>query len=238
VCPSKRPARPSQHPLGFPRCSRSRGADSPNGTPTRREHLQSQEEVRWAPEREDLETAEEGLSQLTQRILADTQFEPNPGPHCRWCPWQLVCDAAGRVDPADLEPAGDLPFGWELKRSSRQRPVRLHIAPQQATNAFHASRASFLWVRYGLKNRVTLTPGEASVPAAGCWFSTARSMSDAEPPGGSTGRAESCSPSRVLWASSSDSPLTSGTVIVGGLPQQRVTTCPVRARSVASSDAD
>jgi RecB family exonuclease len=73
-------------------------------------YLQTEDEVRWQPDREDLVAAEERLTELTKTIREDREFAANPGRHCAWCPWELVCPDAHRVQPGDLEPAADLPF--------------------------------------------------------------------------------------------------------------------------------
>jgi RecB family exonuclease len=67
-------------------------------------------EMRWEPEREDIETAEERLTALTDRIRADNTYEATPGPHCAWCPFRLVCGDSDRVSTAELVVPDDILF--------------------------------------------------------------------------------------------------------------------------------
>lgn len=67
-------------------------------------------EVRWEPEREDLDTAEERLTELTDAILADREFNATPGPHCDWCPFRMVCEDSGRVSASELTIPDDIMF--------------------------------------------------------------------------------------------------------------------------------
>lgn len=71
------------------------------------------EEVRWEPEREDIEAARERLVLLTDQIVGATSFPTTPGPHCKHCPFRLRCPDANRVTLADLAPVtgeAELPF--------------------------------------------------------------------------------------------------------------------------------
>jgi putative RecB family exonuclease len=67
-------------------------------------------EVRWEPEREDAEAAEERLIAVTDRIRADREFEATPGSHCSWCPFRLLCPDSSRVGVEDLEVPDDIEF--------------------------------------------------------------------------------------------------------------------------------
>lgn len=65
-------------------------------------------EVRWEPEREDAETAEERLTELTNSILADTAFDASPGNHSSWRPYQLGRPDRARVERQELAVPDDI----------------------------------------------------------------------------------------------------------------------------------
>jgi putative RecB family exonuclease len=67
-------------------------------------------EVRWEPEREDIEAAAKELIALTEHIRNDDAFEATPGPHCRYCPFRFICPDADRVELSDLEIPDDITF--------------------------------------------------------------------------------------------------------------------------------
>jgi RecB family exonuclease len=73
-------------------------------------YIASGEEARWEPEDEDIDAARERLVKATNEIIADREFEPLPGEHCRFCAFVHLCPAAGRVDLDDLEVPDDLGF--------------------------------------------------------------------------------------------------------------------------------
>jgi putative RecB family exonuclease len=75
-------------------------------------YLRNGHEVRWSPEREDVEAARERLARMVREIQAETEFAATPGDHCRFCPFALMCAERTRVDLDSLVPADDLPF-WE-----------------------------------------------------------------------------------------------------------------------------
>lgn len=67
-------------------------------------------EVVWEPEREDVESLRERLTKVVARIQTTEAFTASPGPHCRFCPFRLVCGDNGRVSLADLDPDPELAF--------------------------------------------------------------------------------------------------------------------------------
>jgi len=73
-------------------------------------YLQTGDDVRWYPEREDVPSIAERLVALTTSIKEETSFPASPGEHCRWCPFALRCTDRGRVELADLAPCEGLPF--------------------------------------------------------------------------------------------------------------------------------
>lgn len=68
------------------------------------------EEVRWEPEREDIEMLRERLSRTIEAIRQDEEFEAIPGDRCRFCPAALHCADRQRVELNDLVPVENLPF--------------------------------------------------------------------------------------------------------------------------------
>ena len=73
-------------------------------------YLQTGDDVRWYPEREDVPTIADRLVALTTSIKEATAFPASPGEHCRWCPFALRCPDRGRVELADIAPVEGLPF--------------------------------------------------------------------------------------------------------------------------------
>lgn len=67
-------------------------------------------EARWDPEPEDLDDAEGGLVELTDRIRRDRDFAAAPGAHCAWCPYQVVCPEASGVTLDELTVPEDILF--------------------------------------------------------------------------------------------------------------------------------
>lgn len=73
-------------------------------------YLRSGDEVRWTPERDDIEAARLRLAALLEQIKSDTVFEAYPGDSCRFCPFALSCSARQAVSLADLQPVEGMPF--------------------------------------------------------------------------------------------------------------------------------
>ena len=73
-------------------------------------YLATGDDVRWEPEREDVEAAAEALLELTREIMACGEFPAQPGSQCRWCPFALICPDRQRVALADLRVDEALPF--------------------------------------------------------------------------------------------------------------------------------
>ncbi len=67
-------------------------------------------EVRWEPEREDLEAAAEKLKDLSDEIVANEEILARPGAYCRWCAFATRCPDKDRVTLDDLVVPDDLPF--------------------------------------------------------------------------------------------------------------------------------
>ena len=67
-------------------------------------------EVRWTLEPDDLATAEAKLVEQTNRMLADSEFEANPGDHCSRCRFADLCPDAGRVELDELVVPEGMPF--------------------------------------------------------------------------------------------------------------------------------
>lgn len=89
------------------------GTESRFGLPVERVriiYLAHGDEVIWEPEREDVELITARLGELIGRLRAETEWEPNPGPQCKWCPVALSCDARDRVALADLAVSEGVPF--------------------------------------------------------------------------------------------------------------------------------
>lgn len=57
-------------------------------------YLATGDEVRWTVEREEVADARARLAVLVEAIRSDPQFEPFPGPACRYCPVRRCCPAA------------------------------------------------------------------------------------------------------------------------------------------------
>lgn len=73
-------------------------------------YLKEGVELRLDVEREDVVAAGEALTEITNEILAERDFAPNPGHACRWCPFVYGCADAFRVELDDLEVVESLPF--------------------------------------------------------------------------------------------------------------------------------
>ena len=67
-------------------------------------------ELRWFPEREDVEALAARLVTLGERIAADETFEAFPGAHCSWCPAALRCPDRAMVAADELVAQDDVPF--------------------------------------------------------------------------------------------------------------------------------
>ncbi|MBA2357066.1 MAG: PD-(D/E)XK nuclease family protein [Actinobacteria bacterium] len=73
-------------------------------------YLQSGAEVRWSPEREDVEAMKNEVGELVAEISSTSFFEARPGPLCRYCPVALHCPERGRVSLSDLVPVENMAF--------------------------------------------------------------------------------------------------------------------------------
>jgi RecB family exonuclease len=73
-------------------------------------YLESGREARWAPEREDVDAARDGLLAVTWEMYRDQEFEARPGEHCGRCAFAHACPDAGRVELTDLEVEDDVAF--------------------------------------------------------------------------------------------------------------------------------
>jgi RecB family exonuclease len=61
------------------------------------------EEVAWIPgDREDIDDLRERLLHICTRITQTTDYEANPGAHCDWCRYALLCEDRQRVTIEDL----------------------------------------------------------------------------------------------------------------------------------------
>ena len=60
-------------------------------------------EVIWEVEREDADAARRWLDEHVRELLDNDQYEPRPGRHCGWCPYNLACDAVDRQALGDVE---------------------------------------------------------------------------------------------------------------------------------------
>jgi putative RecB family exonuclease len=63
-------------------------------------YLESQDEISWWPEQEDIPALIEKLTNLTDTIRAATDFPAAPGDDCRWCPVARNCDDRKATSPA------------------------------------------------------------------------------------------------------------------------------------------
>lgn len=87
------------------------GAEAVFGLPVSRVrflYLASGEEAIWEPEREDIQEMRERLNGLLAQAACETDWAPWPGPHCRWCPVALRCDAREQVQLEDLVVSGEV----------------------------------------------------------------------------------------------------------------------------------
>jgi len=68
-------------------------------------YLRENVAVTWALERDDLPALESELGGVSDRLLADQEFETRASFLCRWCKFRAQCpDGSGQVDLAQLEP--------------------------------------------------------------------------------------------------------------------------------------
>ncbi len=73
-------------------------------------YLRSGDEVRWTPEREDVDALKERLLAQVERMRADRLLEATPGSHCRFCPFALQCPERQAVALHELIPVEDMAF--------------------------------------------------------------------------------------------------------------------------------
>jgi hypothetical protein len=76
-------------------------------------YLASGVEIRWSPEREDVDAVRQRMEELTTKLIASAgpqDFPASPGWQCRFCPVAAVCPDKDRVRPEDLEPHEVVPF--------------------------------------------------------------------------------------------------------------------------------
>ena len=73
-------------------------------------YLDSGQEARWQPEREDVDDLRDRLVELTDVMCRDREFEARPGQACERCPFAHLCPEAGRVELCDLEVPDDISF--------------------------------------------------------------------------------------------------------------------------------
>ncbi len=73
-------------------------------------YLRSGDEVRWSPEREEVEAAAARLNALASEIASDDTFMAVPGSQCRFCPFALRCPERQAVSLDSLVPVEDLAF--------------------------------------------------------------------------------------------------------------------------------
>jgi RecB family exonuclease len=66
-------------------------------------YLRSGDRIDWWPEDDDVEAATDRLLRLVDRIQRDTDYEPNPGPQCIYCPFSAVCPAWSETGDEDTE---------------------------------------------------------------------------------------------------------------------------------------
>lgn len=67
-------------------------------------------ELRWFPEREDVEALAARLVRLGERIAAEETFAAFPGSHCSWCPAALRCPDRAMVAVEELVAGEEVPF--------------------------------------------------------------------------------------------------------------------------------
>jgi len=73
-------------------------------------YLRSGDEVRWTPEREDVESAAALLETVAAEIAREEAFPAIPGTQCRFCPFALRCPDRQAVSLDSLVPVEDLAF--------------------------------------------------------------------------------------------------------------------------------
>lgn len=73
-------------------------------------YLQSGDEVRWSPEREDVEAITESIVERIEEIRSAPSFAATPGRHCRFCPFALRCPERQAVSLHELVPVEDMAF--------------------------------------------------------------------------------------------------------------------------------
>lgn len=72
-------------------------------------YLQSGDEVRWSPEREDVEAIRRSIAGRIEQIRT-ASFTATPGGHCRFCPFALRCPERQAVSLHELIPVEDMAF--------------------------------------------------------------------------------------------------------------------------------
>jgi len=73
-------------------------------------YLQSGAEIRWTPEREDVEALKAEIAGVIAELRSLPFFEAKPGPLCQYCPVELHCPDRDRVALQDLVPVEDMAF--------------------------------------------------------------------------------------------------------------------------------
>jgi hypothetical protein len=74
-------------------------------------YLREDVAVTWALERDDLTALESELGSVSDRLLADQEFETRPSFLCRWCKFRAHCpEGSGQVDLDQLEPEPSTSF--------------------------------------------------------------------------------------------------------------------------------
>jgi putative RecB family exonuclease len=74
-------------------------------------YLRENVAVTWALERDDLPALESELGSVSDRLLADQEFETRPSFLCRWCKFRAHCpEGSGQVDLDQLEPEPSTSF--------------------------------------------------------------------------------------------------------------------------------
>lgn len=69
------------------------------------------DDVVWIPgERGDVDELRERLLRICSQITETTDYEANPGAHCDWCRYALICEDRQRVSLNELVPPEGMPF--------------------------------------------------------------------------------------------------------------------------------